>query len=52
MLLTRSSSVNTSSIQSLPKFIQDLKQIHVLFQQASGELVVADEHQDQPSWHI
>jgi len=52
MLLTKSSPVDTSSIQSLPKFIQDLKQIHVLFQQASGELVVADEHQDQPSWHI
>jgi chemotaxis family two-component system sensor histidine kinase/response regulator PixL len=44
--------VDTSSIQLLPKFIRDLKQIHVLFQQASGELVVADEHQDQPTWHI
>ena len=52
MLLTRSCPVDTSSIQSLPKFIQDLKQIHVLFQQASGELVVTDEHKDQPSWHI
>ena len=51
MRLTRLCPVNTS-IQSLPKFIQDLKQIHVVFQQTTGELVVADDHKANPSWNI
>lgn len=52
MLLTRPCPVDTSSIQLLPKFIQDLKQIHVVFQQATGELMVADEHESAPNWNI
>lgn len=41
-----------TSIQALPKFIQDLKDLQVLFQKASGELTVADEIESKPSWNI
>jgi chemotaxis family two-component system response regulator PixG len=51
MLLTRFSPVDIST-QSLPKFIQDLKHLHVLFQQATGELVVTGDHPSDPIWHI
>lgn len=51
MLLTKLCPVDTS-IQLLPKFIQDLKQIHVLFQQATGELVITDELDAEPVWNI
>ncbi len=51
MLLTRPCPVDTST-QSLPKFIQDLKHLHVLFQQATGELVVTGDNPSDPIWHI
>jgi len=51
MLLTKLSPVDTPT-QSTPKFIQDLKQIHVVFQQATGELIVTDEDASEPSWNI
>ncbi len=51
MLLTKLSPVDTS-IQLFPKFIQDLKHLHVLFQQATGELIVTDEHESEPNWNI
>ncbi|MBD2177578.1 response regulator [Pseudanabaena sp. FACHB-1998] len=51
MLLTKLSPVDTSTYQT-PKFIQDLKHLHVLFQQATGELVVTDELGVEPNWNI
>jgi chemotaxis family two-component system response regulator PixG len=51
MLLTRLALVDTS-IQLQPKFIQDLKQIHVLFQQATGELLVTGDQETDPAWNI
>ncbi|MCA6504463.1 MAG: response regulator [Pseudanabaena sp. M114S2SP2A07QC] len=51
MLLTRLALVNTS-IQLQPKFIQDLKQLHVLFQQATGELLVTGDQETDPAWNI
>lgn len=51
MLLTRLHLVDMST-QLLPKFIQDLKQLQVLFQQATGELVVIGDDQSAPIWHI
>lgn len=51
MLLTKLSPVDTST-QLTPKFIQDLKQIHLVFQQATGELIVTDEDASEPSWNI
>jgi chemotaxis family two-component system response regulator PixG len=51
MLLTKLSPVDTSTY-STPKFIQDLKHLHVLFQQATGELVVTDELGVEPNWNI
>ena len=51
MLLTRLALVDTS-IQSQPKFIQDLKQLHVLFQQATGELLVTGDQETDPAWNI
>ncbi|MFM7887729.1 MAG: response regulator [Pseudanabaena sp.] len=41
-----------TSIQSTPKFIQKLKHLQVLFQQATGELVVTDENELAPDWNI
>ncbi|PZO40641.1 MAG: response regulator [Pseudanabaena frigida] len=52
MLLTKLSTVDNTSTQLLPKFIQDLKHLHVLFQQATGELIVTDEHESEPNWNI
>lgn len=40
------------STTSTPKFIQDITQLHVLFQQATGELIVADEEESAPNWSI
>ncbi|MCE2887344.1 MAG: response regulator [Pseudanabaena sp.] len=51
MLLTRLALVDTS-IQLQPKFIQDLKQLHVLFQQATGELLVTGDQETDPAWNI
>lgn len=51
MLLTKLSPVDTST-QLFPKFIQDLKHLHVLFQQATGELIVTDEDESDPNWNI
>ena len=51
MLLTRHALVDTS-IQLQPKFIQDLKQLHVLFQQATGELLVTGDQETDPAWNI
>ncbi|MFN9058479.1 MAG: response regulator [Pseudanabaena sp.] len=51
MLLTRLALVDTS-IQLQPKFIQDLKQLHVLFQQATGELLVTGDQETDPDWNI
>ena len=51
MPLTKLPPVDTS-IQLLPKFIQDLKHLHVLFQHATGELIVTDEHDSKPNWNI
>ncbi|MCX5936082.1 MAG: response regulator, partial [Pseudanabaena sp. LacPavin_0818_WC45_MAG_42_6] len=51
MLLTRLALVDTS-IQLQPKFIQDLKQLHVLFQQATGELFVTGDKETDPAWNI
>jgi len=51
MLLTKLAPVDTST-QLTPKFIQDLKHLHVLFQQATGELVVTDEDESAPDWNI
>lgn len=52
MLLTKLSPVDNTSTQLTPKFIQDLKHLHVLFQQATGELVVTDEDESAPDWNI
>ena len=41
-----------TSIQFQPKFIQDLKQLHVLFQQATGELLVTGDQEADPAWNI
>ncbi|MCA6531198.1 MAG: response regulator [Pseudanabaena sp. M135S2SP2A07QC] len=41
-----------TSIQLQPKFIQDLKQLHVLFQQATGELLVTGDQETDPAWNI
>jgi chemotaxis family two-component system response regulator PixG len=51
MLLTRFDLVDTST-QLQPKFIQDLKQLHVLFQQATGELLVTGDQESDPAWSI
>jgi chemotaxis family two-component system response regulator PixG len=51
MLLTKLSLVDTSTYLT-PKFIQDLKHLHVLFQQATGELVVTDELGIEPDCYI
>ena len=51
MLLTKLSPVDPST-QLFPKFIQDLKHLHVLFQQATGELIVTDEDESDPNWNI
>jgi len=51
MLLTRLALVNIS-IHLQPKFIQDLKQLHVLFQQATGELLVTGDQETDPAWNI
>lgn len=51
MLVTKISPVDTSTYLT-PKFIQDLKHLHVLFQQATGELVVTDELGTEPNWNI
>ena len=51
MLLTRPAPVDTST-QSHPKFIQDLKHIHDLFQQATGELLVTGDQEADPTWNI
>ncbi len=51
MLLTKLSPVDTST-QLTPKFIQDLRHLHVLFQQATGELVVTDDDESVPDWNI
>ncbi|TYQ29908.1 response regulator [Pseudanabaena sp. UWO310] len=51
MLLTQLSPVDTS-IQALPKFIQDLKHLYVLFQQATGELLVTGDNEADPVWNI
>jgi chemotaxis family two-component system response regulator PixG len=51
MLFTRHAPVD-SSTQSQPKFIQDFKQLHVLFQQATGELLVTGDQETDPAWNI
>ena len=51
MLLTQLAQVDTSA-QLQPKFIQDLKQIHVLFQQATGELLVTGDQESDPAWNV
>ncbi|WP_055077487.1 response regulator [Pseudanabaena sp. 'Roaring Creek'] len=51
MLLTQLSPVDTS-IQALPKFIQDLNHLYVLFQQATGELLVTGDNEAEPVWNI
>ena len=51
MLLTKLFSVDTPTYAT-PKFIQDLKHLYVLFQEATGELVVTDELGEEPNWNI
>ncbi len=41
-----------TSAQTQSKFIQDLKQLHVLFQNANGELLVTGDQESEPAWNV
>ncbi len=41
-----------ASTQLQSKFIQDLKQLHILFQQATGKLLVTGDQEDDHAWNI
>lgn len=51
LTLTKTDPVNTS-IKSQSKFIEDLRQLYMLFPQNTGKLLVTEDQEDDHAWNI